>query len=236
MIAMGAGPGSAEEATLKSTIPMPYETAGKVVRIVYHSPLLQRNRPALIYLPPGYDAAHAGTRYPTLYFLHGYPGSIQDWIERGSAQSTLDRKIRNGEIQPVIAVFVAGDGPGGHRDCDAYLNRADGRFPLEDSVVRELVPLVDRRYPTRATASARAVIGLSEGAFAAANLAVRHPDTFRIAACHSGYFDAAADPQLFRSLLGPTGALCEQNSPERQIQGMRDPRELHFFLGAGARD
>jgi enterochelin esterase family protein len=71
-----------------------------------------------------------------------------------------------------------------------YLNSvATGRY--EDYVIDELVPRVDAHYRTIATPEARGVFGKSSGGYGSMILGMRHPDTFRALACHSGdmYFE-----------------------------------------------
>src|SRR5262249_14157532 len=68
----------------------------------------------------------------------------------------------------------------------------------EEHVARELVEHVDRIYRTLASRDHRGVAGKSSGGYGALVLAMRHPDVFGAAACHSGdaYFDYCYRPEI----------------------------------------
>src|SRR4029079_958066 len=65
-------------------------------------------------------------------------------------------------------------------------------------VSRDLVRAVDARYRTIPTGAARAMAGLSEGGYAAIDIALHHPREFRVVESWSGY--EQADP--IRSIFG----------------------------------
>jgi enterochelin esterase-like enzyme len=141
-------------------------------------------RRVLIYLPKGYRDADKERRYPTLYLLHGTPGTEVDWLQGGGAQGSLDEAIEKGTIPPVIAVFPNGNG--GIMDDSEYINSPNGQ-PNEDFIVRTVVGYVDKNYPTRQESDYRAIGGLSEGGFGALNLGLRHQDVFGSVIALSGY-------------------------------------------------
>jgi endo-1,4-beta-xylanase len=63
--------------------------------------------------------------------------------------------------------------------------RSGYRGEVETMIVQELVPLIDRAYPTRG-ASARAVAGFSMGGAGAVRLSLLHPDLFVAAGSWGG--------------------------------------------------
>jgi S-formylglutathione hydrolase FrmB len=65
----------------------------------------------------------------------------------------------------------------------------DSTSRYETYIIDELVPLIDRRYKTRATADGRAISGLSMGGHGALYLAFRHQDVFGAAGSMSGGVD-----------------------------------------------
>lgn len=139
-----------------------------------------------VYLPPSYDLSEARERrYPVLVFLHGWPGSEGNWPGQGHALETLDDMSRRGEIPEVIALFPDGGGEG-MLGRSIWLNAADGRSNLEDYIATDLVAWADSMLRTRPGPRWRAVIGLSDGATAAMNFALRHPDVFGACEAHSG--------------------------------------------------
>ncbi len=137
-----------------------------------------------VYLPPSYPKG----RYPVTYVLTGFTGFGEMLLARGPWQESLperlDRLIRARKMREAIVVMP---------DCftrlggSQYLNSAaTGRY--EDHVVGELVPEIDRRFPTNRR---RAVLGKSSGGYGAMVLGMRHPGVFQALACHSGdmYFE-----------------------------------------------
>src|SRR6188508_2343668 len=64
-----------------------------------------------VYLPPGY-AENPNTRYPVVYFLHGFTGSGMAWLNSSpftrNVPERLDALIVAQAIPPCIGVFVDG--------------------------------------------------------------------------------------------------------------------------------
>ncbi len=141
-------------------------------------------RPVIIYLPRGYQTGVKDLRYPTVYLLHGSPGTEIDWLQKGKAQAVLDEAIEKHVIPPVIAVF-----PRGHelQEDSEFINSADGKQPNEDFIVKTVVSYVDANYPTYADSKFRAICGLSEGGFGALNLGLKHQDVFGYTIGVAGY-------------------------------------------------
>jgi S-formylglutathione hydrolase FrmB len=148
----------------------------------------QPRRTVRVYLPPSYTRPEsAERRYPTVYLLHGWPGSDGNWQGLGKAGVTADSLIAHGAIPEVILVFPNGEGRG-LLGRSLYMNGYDGRCPMEDYIVRDVVAWVDSTFRTRRDAAHRGVIGLSDGATGAFNFAFRHPDVFGACGGHSGQY------------------------------------------------
>jgi S-formylglutathione hydrolase FrmB len=83
-------------------------------------------------------------------------------------------------------------------------------FRYEAAILDDLIPLIDRTFPTRAERLGRCLGGLSMGGYGALRLALRRPDMFCSAVSHSGavFFGHAALPandpnaEEFRRILG----------------------------------
>jgi enterochelin esterase-like enzyme len=124
----------------------------------------------LVYLPPGYESS--GTqRYPVLYWLHGGGGNQRSG---GWMVGQIDRQIRKGTIPPFIMILVQG-----LRDV-RYINFKDGTRPVENVIVKDLIPHVDATYRTIASRQGRAVEGFSMGGYGALHLGFSHPDLFGV--------------------------------------------------------
>ncbi|HEX4956092.1 MAG TPA: alpha/beta hydrolase-fold protein [Thermoanaerobaculia bacterium] len=128
-----------------------------------------------VLLPPGYPEA---APYPVLYFLHDFFADSGILWRQGAARE-ISRRMRAGEMPP--AVIVA---PDGHKSyfADFY----DGRRRYESWVVGSLREAVESRWAVRRDRAGRAVAGISMGGYAAARLALKHPELYQSAGSLSG--------------------------------------------------
>ena len=131
-----------------------------------------------VYLPEQYESS--GQRYPAVYFLHGSGGDENS--DAAAFAGVVAELIRSKRIPPVICVFPNGGKRSGYRD-----NLETGER-VETMIVRELVPLVDREYRTRAGRDARVILGFSMGGAGSVRLALKHPDLFAAAGSWGGAF------------------------------------------------
>ena len=208
---------------------------GKVVKISMPlSPRLHRKITAWLYLPPGYDKSDK--RYPVVYILHGAPGEVRDPFVKGRVHEAAEKLIMARKVAPFIVVCFDGHGPDSPADVTNFLNRADGKWQMEDFMVHELVPWVDKKYRTIPKASARALIGVSAGGYGAFNLAMKHPDIWSIAGSQCGFFDPADDAKNMTEILGPPGPLWKANNPMLEAPRLPLSAPLHFYLDTGQND
>jgi len=143
-----------------------------------------RRREIPVYLPPSYPKQLL-RRYPAIFYLPGFGSTgrsaaqTHPWKENPIER--LDRLIAEKKAPEMILVIP---------DCftlyggSQYMD-SPGTGRYEEHLTAELVPYIDARYRT-AGARARAVAGKSSGGFGALRLAMRHPEIFPHAACHSG--------------------------------------------------
>ena len=192
-------------------------------------------------LPADFDPSGT-TRYPTLYFLHGMFENDRSWSERGGARLWEDLTAKN-EIGKFIVVL-----PDGGKTF--YVNSLDGHERYEDFLIQELVPTIDRAYPTLAERDARGITGVSMGGYGALHLGMRHPDAFGSASAHS----AALLPKFpnpiptegrwgfyARILQGPFGsplseAYWESNSPLTLAEHPERFAQLRLYFDCGDHD
>jgi len=109
--------------------------------------------------------------YPVFYLLHGLSDDHTIWMRH----TRLEWYVRQ---LPLIVVM-----PDGGRSfyCDAVNGPAYETYLLED-----VIPLVDRFFPTVAAREGRVIGGLSMGGYGAMKLAFKFPDRFCSAVSHSG--------------------------------------------------
>jgi len=138
------------------------------------------SRTIKIILPPSYG--NSDKRYPTVYYLHGHGGSIDQFVR---VADTARRAMEAGTIKEFIIVCANGStrfGGGFYVDSPVA-----GKF--EEFIVKDTTAFVDARYRTLPKPESRAITGFSMGGFGAINLGMRHPDVYSTA--------YALDPGLF---------------------------------------
>ncbi len=192
------------------------DDAGSVVMTTLPSPSMHEvSRSVRVYLPPGYDRPEAAKRrYPVVYLLHGWPGGDGNWVGHGRAAQTLDSLSARGAIPQMIAVMPNGNGIG-LLGRQGWLNSYDGRANMEDFVWKDLVEWADHHYRTIPDSLHRALIGLSEGASAALNIAFQHPSVFNACGGLSGEYVLGKDVGMKAVWSDDTTAdrIRAQNSP-----------------------
>ena len=160
-----------------------------------------------VYLPPGYDGS-GDKRYPAVYEA---PFPFNLWNGAFHMQPMLDELITAGTIPPSLFVFISsGAGPYGDTECaDTY----DGREKMDDFMGITVPTWIDRHYRTIAKPGARATLGMSEGGYCAAILALHHHDVFGAAISFSGYFTAGVAGAATRLPFGGNQKLIDNDSP-----------------------
>jgi enterochelin esterase-like enzyme len=163
--------------------------AGLVFDAVLYSPILAREMPYRIYLPPEYLRSDV-RRFPVLYMLHGAGGNYTEWSDSFLPQQ-LDALIQNGSLQPMIVVMPDGGGR-------TYFANWDNDGPrYSDYLAQDVISEIDVRYRTLPYASSRAVGGLSMGGLAALQVAMRNPYVFGIVGAHSPSIRLEPDQELW---------------------------------------
>ncbi|HZO73672.1 MAG TPA: alpha/beta hydrolase-fold protein [Ktedonobacteraceae bacterium] len=205
-------------------------THGTLIADSMISPALHgQRRSFLVYLPPSYlDTTTPERRYPTLYLLHGSPGSEYDWISGGKAVQSADALIGQGKIPELIMIFPDGNGQSG--ETSEWGNSFDQQQLMENFVALDLVHFIDQKYRTIPTPGYRAIGGFSMGGFGAMNIAVHHPDIFGSVISLAGYYLAEG------SVWGQNMAYMQANSPALVLPTNPKAWKLHIFLGAGTKD
>jgi S-formylglutathione hydrolase FrmB len=172
-------------------LPWSADLAGRLDEQVISSELLKdnplgdpRERPVLVYLPPGYDTG--GSRYPVVYVIQGYTGHVVMWRNRSPYRQPFpeaaDAVFARGEAPPAIVVYVdAWTAYGGSQFVDSP---GTGRY--HSYLCDEVVPWVDASYRTLAEPAHRAISGKSSGGFGAMITPMLRPDLFGALASHAG--------------------------------------------------
>jgi enterochelin esterase-like enzyme len=191
-----------------------------------------RRQQVVIYLPPGYGA-HPHRRYPVLYLLHGFPGRPTAFLTTVRMGVVQDELVALHRARPMILAMPFGS-TGSFTDKE-WANGVRPHEAWETFLARDVVHAVDARYRTIRSGRGRGIAGLSEGGYAALNIAIHHPGEFRVVESWSGYQRADRVPSVF----GRNQALLTRNSPQRTI-GAAAPKlqraHTYFWFYSGTGD
>jgi enterochelin esterase-like enzyme len=158
---------------------------GEVRSRWYKSKVTGQMRHIVVYTPPGYDTER-DRRYPVLYLQHGAGEDETGWTHQGHGNFILDNLIADGKAVPMIVVMEKGYATrAGATPQPPGPGKGDGGA-FEDVVLKDLIPLIDSAYRTRADRENRAIAGLSMGAGQAMRIGLTHLDTFSAIGAFSG--------------------------------------------------
>jgi enterochelin esterase family protein len=158
---------------------------GNVTAVWYSSPTLGKERRMYVYTPPGYEKGK--DKYPVVYLLHGGGGDEDGWISRGRANYIIDNLVAAKEAVPMIVVITNGNPDAVSAPLDRPLNAskeipgigsmASQRF--EQSLVKDVIPFIEKNYRVIADADHRAVTGFSMGGYQTQNITNANPTMFK---------------------------------------------------------
>lgn len=170
---------------------------GDIREVHYWSQTNNQMRHCFIYTPPGYDK-NRKKRYPVLYLQHGGGENEYGWPEQGKTGLIMDNLIAEGKAEEFIIVMdngtwarprpAAGQMPArpqGQRGPGMGLpsNWADG---FMNTLINDIIPMVDSRYRTIADRKHRAMAGLSMGGMQTKAITMKNPDVFSALGIFSG--------------------------------------------------
>lgn len=185
---------------------------------------------AWVYTPPGYDPSGA-TLYPTMYLLHGSPGTAADWMTSG-APGVLDQLITSGTIRPMIVVSPDMNAEG--TDESSCLDSTKGGSQVESYLTDVVIPWVDEHYPVAQDRVYRSIGGMSSGAYCAIDQGLRHDDLYGtiLAIMPYGEPGAGGDHQL------STPEEVAEHTPNTYVDTIALPDHLGvlFDYGDGEKD
>lgn len=208
------------------------------------SAALEEKRDLYVYLPPNFDP---NRRYPLVVYMHGFTQDERSFFD---IVDLFDGDIACGRIPPVLIAVPDGSiqGRGSFRNAGSfYMNSRAGNF--EDYIIHDVVPFVDRTFPTRTDRAGRVLTGASMGGFGAYNLAIKYRPCFGAAAgifpplnlryedCHGSYF-ANYDPNCLgvRERLKPFqpvarfyGIPIRQRLLVQPLFGCFNPEAIHLI-------
>lgn len=207
---------------------------GNVTAVWYPSPTLGKERRMYVYTPPGYEKGK--DKYPVLYLLHGGGGDEEGWISRGRANYILDNLIASKAAVPMIVVVTNGNPDAVSAPLDRPLNTnmkdvpgigsmASGRF--EESLVKDVVPYIEKNYRVVADAGHRALTGFSMGGYQTQNITNSNPGMF-------GYIGVMS-MGLFSS-FGNNNTNYDKEKHVAQLKALMASKPKLYWIGIGKQD
>jgi S-formylglutathione hydrolase FrmB len=142
-------------------------------------------RPLWVYTPPAY-ASEQNRHFPSIYLIQGLTGQLDMWRNRSAFRPNVlelvDALFADEGCPPAVVAFVdAWTSYGGSQFLDS-----PGVGNYHTYLCDEIVPFVDSRYRTLASAAHRGIAGKSSGGYGAMVTPMLRPDLFGGLATHAG--------------------------------------------------
>jgi hypothetical protein len=141
-----------------------------------------------VVLPPGYHK-HPARRYPTVYWTHGFGGTLAFCKFMGIH---IYERMAAGKMPPMIWVMLDEHLPTGTHEFANSVN--DG--PWGSALTREYIPWVEAHYRMLDQAKDRYLQGHSSGGWATLQLQINYPRIF------GGTWSTSPDPSDFHDFTG----------------------------------
>ena len=141
---------------------------GDLHQVWYNSPTLGMERRMFVYTPYGYNDSKR--KYPVLYLMHGAGGDEDAWSNMGRTCQIMDNLIEKGLAVPMLVVMANGNPTQAaartlmipEKTIDR--NNPDFSNAYVHSIVKDIVPYIEKNFRVIAKPEARALSGLSMGA------------------------------------------------------------------------
>jgi len=163
---------------------------GQIREVYYYSKTNNEMRHCFIYTPAGYDT-DLSKRYPVLYLQHGGGENEYGWPSQGKTGQIMDNLISEGKSKPFIIVMDNGawtmSGPRQQRPAQGETwppkNWAEG---FMNTLINDIIPMVDENFRTLADGKHRAMAGLSMGGMQTKAITLANPGVFSYVGIFSG--------------------------------------------------
>lgn len=215
---------------------------GRVSQVWYASPTLKMTRRMYVYTPPGYETGRE--EYPVLYLLHGGGGDEDAWTTLGRTNMILDNLIAQGQAKPMIVVMPNGNANQSVGQGTAYQRPMAPATPVPapaaparpaapappagagplfqnafpESIVRDIIPFMEKHFRARKDKDGRALAGLSMGGGHTVTATNANPGTFG----WIGVFSA--------------GVRNIDETLEKQFAALKKSGVRLYYVGCGVKD
>ena len=170
---------------------------GDLREVYYYSKTNDAMRHCFIYTPASYDT-DLNKRYPVLYLQHGGGENEHGWAEQGKTALIMDNLIAAGLAEEFIIVMDNGSAgrprpaAGAQAPQQRPQQQAQGQRPqggrpgmaagwadgFKNTLINDIIPMVDAKYRTIADKEHRAMAGLSMGAMETRAITLARPEVF----------------------------------------------------------
>ena len=195
---------------------------GEIHILRYTSTPLKKPREMYVYVPAAYQE-NKNQSFPVLYLRHGGGDNESSWVKDGRAAIILDNLIASGKAKPMLIVMTNGLTDGSW----AGGSTVEGMNTLEEELLTDIIPTVEKRYRVQQNKESRAIAGLSMGGGQSYVIGLRNLDTFS----YIGQFSAGimGDGKFSHDQYIP-GVMGDPAGINRQLKllwiscGTKDPR------------
>jgi S-formylglutathione hydrolase FrmB len=176
--------------------------------------------PGYVYLPPEYSQPeYAGTRFPVVVVLTGYPGEALNLITRMKYPTLAAQAIYERQMPPTVLVLLRPTvAPPRDTECQDVPNGPQA----ESFFVADLPQAMQHTYRVSTDPTGWGVIGDSTGGYCALKFAMQHPEAYRSAVSLSGYYQSAVDLTT-GDLFGGSQDLRNDNDLMWRLTHLPDP-------------
>ena len=144
---------------------------------------------AWVVLPPGYHK-HPKRRYPTVYWTHGFGGTLLGCKYIGMM---IYQRMADAKMPPMVWVMLDEHLPTGTHEFANSVNNG----PWGSALTTEYIPWLQSRYRLIPHAQDRYLQGHSSGGWATLQLQINYPKVF------GGTWSTSPDPSDFHNFTGP---------------------------------
>lgn len=198
---------------------------GNLEKVWYNSPTIGMERRMYVYTPYGYSSSTQ--KYPVLYLLHGGGGDEDAWSSMGRACQILDNLIEKGLAVPMICVMPNGNSSQVAArtamipEVPVDQNKPDFQNAYVNSIVKDIVPYIEKNYKVIADADHRAISGLSMGGGHTISVSNKYPGTFNY---------------ILPLSMGITTNATNQADYDAQFKAVKQAGYKLYWIGVGSSD
>ena len=146
---------------------------GTIHILKYYSTPLHKMKNLVVFTPAEYEGTST-RKFPVLYLRHGGGDNETSWYKDGRADVILENLIASKKAIPMIVVMPNGMTDGSWSGGSS----PEGIKSLENELITDIIPLVEKRFRVATGSENRAIAGLSMGGGQAFVIGLRNLDKF----------------------------------------------------------